>query len=1178
MRIRDVDLPREVLSAQEAQRLVVFAGAGVSMAAPANYPSFIALADQVAQAAGIAGGRPENEPIDRFLGRLSRSDVNVHGTVRASLSVPSSRPTKVHLGLVSLYRLADAVRIVTTNFDTHFTAAVEAVHGRPVPIFRAPALPVARRFRGIVHLHGCVDQDDPRDLVLTDDDFGRAYLTEGWATRFLMDLFAAYTVLFVGYSHNDPILQYLARGLPPNTSRFVLTQEGLSAHWNWLGVSEILFPLRNGDDRYAALPEAIDAWARLTRMDALDHEQHLKAILERPPGLDLEDNDYVAKSLKSVTSTRFFVRHARGVEWLNWLHGRGLLDRLFGREETEDQATRELAWWVAEQFVSHGYAAFSVIQKQSGPMGAVLWTAVARQLAFVQELPPPPVLATWVGLLLRSPLHRPGADLLLQVLARCRLPDDRHTALVLLDALLRSEIALRPQFGYSEGTEEPDVEVVLSPPARKYELAEAWEKLRPQIAGFAIDLVPVLSSALGQAHTWLSAVGSARDQWDPVSWRRAAIEPHEQDSTPGDLDPLIDMARDVLEHLTTAAPTTARRVIADWSTANAPILRRLAVHGVTVSRSAGPDTKIRWLLKNSQLYSASLKHEVFRLLSVTYPSATAPVRQRLLQAAVKGPRRNRHGRGSRRTRDYEVYNLLAWLVRVAPDCPDARRAFEHAQAAHSDFEPRDHPDFNSYMWSGSFERKSPLTPAELLAEPASAHLKVLFHFRGEAIDGPSREGLLAAVGEATASSFEWGRGLAESLLASDRVTGDLWEAVLGAWRGSSLTREQWADAFGLLHRVPNVAQLGDEIADLLVAFADDRRVALDKSSLPEATALAERLGPSMGPIAEGALEAGPPDDWFYRAINSVGGKVAQFWLHTLARVREEAGDSWSGLPDQYSAALDAFVLGESLAAAFGRTYLASQLAFLFGVDREWTRTRLLPLLDWSRDRRIAREAWTGYLTWGKWSEGFLAEILPQYEGTYPELHELPQDLRPRFHGHIASIAIHSSRRPLDDGWLTRYIAAVPDADRRAWAEWVRRALADLADDAKTAVWNDWLRDYWSQRLGGVPLSLGRGEAAVMAEWTLELVPVYPEAVQLTVGGPVPEPVGSRFYRKLRGGALGEQYPDKTADLLRHTLRGEGDSFYWCRDAKTIKDTVSQRGARAQAERALSSELARLGCM
>jgi hypothetical protein len=64
--------------------------------------------------------------------------------------------------------------------------------------------------------------------VLTDEDFGRAYLTEGWAREFLQRLFAEFTTLFVGYSHNDLPVEYLARGMSgkPIAPRFALTATG----------------------------------------------------------------------------------------------------------------------------------------------------------------------------------------------------------------------------------------------------------------------------------------------------------------------------------------------------------------------------------------------------------------------------------------------------------------------------------------------------------------------------------------------------------------------------------------------------------------------------------------------------------------------------------------------------------------------------------------------------------------------------------------------------------------------------------------------------------------------------------------------------------------------------------------------------------------------------------------
>ena len=84
-------------------------------------------------------------------------------------------------------------------------------------MYIGPALPLGEDFYGVVYLHGNVRK--PTGMVLTDGDFGRAYLTNAWATRFLVSLFQKYAVLFVGYSHNDLVMNYLTRGLPPTSTK-----------------------------------------------------------------------------------------------------------------------------------------------------------------------------------------------------------------------------------------------------------------------------------------------------------------------------------------------------------------------------------------------------------------------------------------------------------------------------------------------------------------------------------------------------------------------------------------------------------------------------------------------------------------------------------------------------------------------------------------------------------------------------------------------------------------------------------------------------------------------------------------------------------------------------------------------------------------------------------------------
>jgi hypothetical protein len=261
----EVNLPEEVLSALQDGQLVVFAGAGVSMSPPSNFPDFDGLAARVFEQTDRTLEKQKLESVDRYFGGLKKRGIDVHQLVKDTLSEPASQPTDLHRALFSLFSSAQSVRVVTTNFDRHFTAAGRSAFGADLPVYFSPAVPLGRKFDGVVHLHGSVDQSAD-NLVLTDEDFGRAYLTDGWAARFLLDMFLHYTVLFVGYSHSDPVMQYLARGLPPGSRRFVLTPAGHNADWHHLDIVPIEYPLRTTGEEHGAVVDAVRAWVEFRRM------------------------------------------------------------------------------------------------------------------------------------------------------------------------------------------------------------------------------------------------------------------------------------------------------------------------------------------------------------------------------------------------------------------------------------------------------------------------------------------------------------------------------------------------------------------------------------------------------------------------------------------------------------------------------------------------------------------------------------------------------------------------------------------------------------------------------------------------------------------------------------------------------------------------------------------------
>jgi NAD-dependent SIR2 family protein deacetylase len=120
MRLHDVDLPQVVIDAQRRGEFVLFAGAGVSMDAPSSYPNFRNLATELG---GTVYPIEDHELIDRYLGRLVENGIPVHDRVKSRLSDPLSRPNHLHESIIRLFGSADAVRIVTTNFDDHFRGA-----------------------------------------------------------------------------------------------------------------------------------------------------------------------------------------------------------------------------------------------------------------------------------------------------------------------------------------------------------------------------------------------------------------------------------------------------------------------------------------------------------------------------------------------------------------------------------------------------------------------------------------------------------------------------------------------------------------------------------------------------------------------------------------------------------------------------------------------------------------------------------------------------------------------------------------------------------------------------------------------------------------------------------------------------------------------------------------------
>ncbi len=217
MYLNNIDFPNQILDAIQNNKLVIFAGAGVSVDKPTSLPNFADLAKEIAE---DTGKTLNQEPCEVFLGVLKASGIDVNGIAAQILSNSCLKHNTLHEAIVDLFSSPENVKIVTTNYDQMIEQVLEE-RAIKVPVYNSPALPLGNDILGIVHIHGSVS--NPKYMVVTDEDFGKAYLTEGYASRFLIKLFESYPILFIGYSYNDTILRYLARAMSREHSanRFV---------------------------------------------------------------------------------------------------------------------------------------------------------------------------------------------------------------------------------------------------------------------------------------------------------------------------------------------------------------------------------------------------------------------------------------------------------------------------------------------------------------------------------------------------------------------------------------------------------------------------------------------------------------------------------------------------------------------------------------------------------------------------------------------------------------------------------------------------------------------------------------------------------------------------------------------------------------------------------------------
>lgn len=1165
MKIASIDFPDAVLAALRDGNLVIFAGAGVSRGEPACLPDFADLARKIAEATGESFDKKESP--ERFLGRLEHSGVKVHERAEDMLAQYDSRPTDMHVDLLRLSPNARSVRIVTTNFDRLFEQAAKDVLESIPTVYQAPALPLGRDFNGIVHVHGAVGH--ARAMVLTEADFGRAYLTEGWARRFLVEAFRSFSVLFVGYSHEDVIMNYLSRALPGSDTkpRFALTDESGADKWRQLGIQTVVY-LKESERDYSSLHKGIHCLASHIQRSILDWQREINSMARAGPSLDEEGIALMEEALSDPAKLRFFANAASTPDWIDWLYERGHLDSLVGAKELSE-CDRVLGGWLAQNFAcQHADELFLLVSRQGMRLHREFWFELGRVVGLESN---PSLsnedLSRWTSLLIATaPSYIESASLIERVLSwlrkRCAERQLVGSLIDIFDVMATSYLTLRPGFPWpideADGRRTGlDVEVLAV--CDHYSINELWIKgLQPQLNSVAEPLLECVVRHFKARHRMLCVWSKADEEWDPDSFHRRAVEPHPQDKYPKHIDVLIDAARDCLEQLISQKPKTAANWCSHLVHAQVPLLRRLAVDALMKRIDLQLNEKVDWLLAHVKLHDRALRHELFQSLRLLYPEASQKRRKSVIKTVLAFRWPNEESERKEQYTARHHFDWLHWLHEAAPECELAERALRQVWKEYPDWRPREHPDL---LFSGGVMKevrpRSPWSVEELLSKPLTEEwVRELVAFQQREFLGADREGLSYAVMETAIQQTSWGLDLANMLASMEIWETDLWDALSNAWRTAELEDAQYRRIFELFANDGLQQYQAWQIAKYLRVWVSNTKARHSRRMLVRTNDIATS---SWGRIDQDLPSEGT-NDWANRAINHPAGALAEYWIVSLSLWRQQQEPRPKKIAGQYRKLLTLIAREKTVAGRLGRCLLAEQLSFFLAVDETWTKNNLLPWFMNFSSMEDYQAVWDGFLhaplinphVAALMNDPFLEAV--ERLGTH--FASEGSDNRRRSErligAYIVMLAYYASD-PVNT-WIPKLLKSGDEADRQYFATEVRRHLIGMEDDDTHKWWQRWLRTYWQNRLRGVPIPLVADEVEVMLEWLPHLGRAFSDAVTLAIKMPKPQLQHTSVVYYIAASELPREHPKAVAELLLYLEGCELPIYAW-RDGKEFIENL-----------------------
>ncbi|MFR3924378.1 MAG: SIR2 family protein [Collinsella sp.] len=706
MYVNNIQIPGALNQALLKHELVIFAGSGVSMQGDCPLPDFRGLVKQIAEVVARPGSTNIDELLEEScetaLGHLDQVG-NIHQACARAIGKGLEGYSDLHVGILRLFGNKRKVRVVTTNFDRRFEGAAESLGISP-QTYIGPALPLGDDFEGVVYLHGNVLF--PEQTVLTDVDFGKAYITNAWASRFLLDMFTRYTVLFVGYSCSDMMVKYLTRSISADMNgRIFALERGTSRddEWSSLGVIPVHFnnfndlaPLFKGweklsNESLSVRRSAVASYAEISSQLSYMEQENLASFFTNP-----EDGDEERYALATA-----FCTNANSIEALKNLVDCGL-DSFLTKDELDSWEWTFLDWSV-ESFSVNKYADVYQIVVSKGQALSSLY--VCESIRHIADSPDSTdaCISFWLSFLNPEETDELWMEFTFpKLLSKI---ESSELALRLIDIMLSYKAEWSKGFAGTKGSFHPRF---------TFNYSDNVETVSKAIVGWADCIGERLLSLLCNR---LSAIANLEagytelSEWiDSSSYIRHAIEDHEQDMPKeGTFCVLIDCAREIGRKLFLANKLELNQVFTLIGS-KCSLVKRLGLY-LYCLKLDDADQALMLVVKCGAFKDPAAKYELYHLVLNAYPKASRLTREKF----IEGANLTFSNYGDAHHCSYARFNLYQWLVdnNVTDDL--LQQQLNQNRVDYHDFKLTDLPDLSSYTTCG-FPQITPLAASKFTAD------------------------------------------------------------------------------------------------------------------------------------------------------------------------------------------------------------------------------------------------------------------------------------------------------------------------------------------------------------------------------------------------------------------------------------------------------------------------------